>query len=603
MGSLSLSRSGGSTLLEVIIGAAIFALIATSVYQTYTGILIMVNASRAKTVASALANEQFEIIRNLPYADVGIEGGIPAGKLIRFQSFSRSGISFNATTTIRNIDDPFDGEIGSTTAPDLSPADYKDVEIEIGCSSCKNFVPLVFSTTVAPKNLETASTNGALFIKVFDANGVPLSGARVQVNNSSTTPVIAIDEVTNTQGLLQLVDVPPSIDSYRVTVSKSGYSTERTYQPGAVGNPNPTKPHATVALQQVTQISFSIDRTGTLAFTTASDVCSPIPNISFDISGAKLVGTAPDVLKWSSSKTSNGSGEVSVSGLEWDTYAIALLGTEYALGGSIPPFPFSLSPSASQNVSLILKPYNSRHLLVTVRDGASGLPVADADVRFELNSYDQTFSSGRGFLSQSDWRNGPGQAVMADGAMFFSDNGTVDYTTTPGEVKLTNIFGEYQTPGELISSTFDTGGAANFYQISWNPGGLSPDLGAHPVSFQFASGNDPATTTWNFLGPDGTSGSFYTTLDQNIAATHSGDRYFRYKMFLQTASTTLSPSVSDVSATFTSSCIPPGQVLFSGIGSTGQGSVTVSKAGYQTYTANDVSVNGSYQTYDVTLTP
>jgi hypothetical protein len=599
----NLGTRKGFSFTEVLIGAAVFALVAVTIYQSYTSLLVLVYTSRTKTLASALANEQFEIIRNLPYADVGILGGVPTGKLQRFQTFTRSSVTFQSTTTIRNVDDPFDGMIGSTTAPDLAPADYKVVEIEIGCAICNNFQPLIFTTNIAPKNLETSSTNGALFVKVFDANGTPIQDARIQVVNPSSTPAIAIDEVSNASGQLQLVDVPPGINQYQITVSKNGYSTDKTYQPGASGNPNPLKPHATVALQQVTQVSFAIDKTSIFNFSTVQDTCAPVPNTNFTLSGTRLIGTGPNVLKYSSSQTTDGSGNKTVSGLEWDTYSAVLNSASYVLKGTIPLLPFSLSPNSTQNVALVLEPPNPRELLVTIKDAGSGLPLTDANVELGLGSYDSTLTTDRGFIKQNNWEGGPGQATSSDTTKFFSTNGNVDYLGFPGEVRLKSIFGNYQTPGEMESSTFDLGSPSNFYQILWNPGSEPPETGPSSVKFQIATNaSDPGTTTWNFFGPDGTGDTYYTTANQNIASLHNGDRYLRYRMILSTASTTATPSLSDVSITYTSSCVPPGQVLFSSIPSTGQATLTVTKAGYQVYTA-PVSINASYQSFDVSLTP
>jgi prepilin-type N-terminal cleavage/methylation domain-containing protein len=227
-------QSRGFTLVETIVGVAVFVIVASASYQAYISLFKIINQNQYKIAALNLANEQFEIIRNLPYSDVGVPGGIPNGKIPHTQTLVRSNISFTVTTTIRNIDQPFDGQIGSTTN-DLSPADNKVVEVEVACSTCGSFTSVTLTTNVAPKNLETASTNGALVIKVFDSNGVPVSDASVHVVNAQVTPNIIIDDVTNVDGVLQIVDAPPGVDAYQITVTKSGYSTDKTYTPGASG--------------------------------------------------------------------------------------------------------------------------------------------------------------------------------------------------------------------------------------------------------------------------------------------------------------------------------------------------------------------------------
>lgn len=149
------SRERGFTLIESLVGVAIFMIIAVSVYQAYAITTNAVRASRIKIIATALANEQFEIIRNLPHSDVGVVGSTPNGKVPYTQNLVRDGTTFVVKTTIQNIDDPFDGT-GGGSPNDTSPADYRLAELEISCPSCRNFLPLRFTTHVAPRALEVA---------------------------------------------------------------------------------------------------------------------------------------------------------------------------------------------------------------------------------------------------------------------------------------------------------------------------------------------------------------------------------------------------------------------------------------------------------------
>ena len=588
----------GFTLIESLVGVAVFMIIAVSVYQAYAVTMNAVRVSRLKIIATALANEQFEIIRNLPYDDVGVVGSIPNGKIPRIQNFIRDNTEFAVETTIRNIDDPFDGTIGGVPN-DLSPSDYRLTELEISCSSCRNFTTLHFTTHVGPRALETASTNGALFVQVFDASGQPVSGADVHVENNQAVPPIVIDDTTNNDGFLQIVDAPPGAEAYEIAVSKSGYSTEQTYPTGAPGNPNPTKPHATVALQQLTQISFSIDRTSTLDISSVTNTCGPVSSIDFSLSGSKLIGANPDVLKYSASHITDGLGKKTIFGLEWDTYNLNFTDSSYDLAGAVPLLPLALNPNTGQDFKLIVAPKVSNGLLVTVKDASTQLPLSDAIVRLEGLSYDTTLTTGHGFIRQTDWSGGAGQDDFIDPARYFDSDGNVEINDPAGEFHLRKIFDEYEPSAYLISSAFDTGSASNFHQILWQPQSQPPDTGQDSVRFQIATNNNEMT--WNFLGTDGTANTYYTLADQNINSLHNGDRYLRYKAFLQTASTTWTPTISDVSFTFTSSCVPPGQVLFTGLG-IGDYTLTVSKAGYQPFT-DTVTVSSSWQQYGVTVSP
>ena len=280
---------GGISVVEAIVGTAVFLLIAVGVYQSYSKIIEVVRLSRTRATATTIANEKIELIRNLPYQDVGIVGGFPAGKIPAAETIIRNGASFNVNATIRNVDDPFDGKIGEIPN-DLSPADYKLAEMEITCPSCRFFQPLRQTTTAAPKNLEISSGGGALFIRVIDANGNPVPQANVHIENKKLTPNLIIDDITNNQGLLQLVDVPTSTGGYNTLATKPGYSIDQTYPPGDSDNPNPIKEDSTVAAGQVPQVTLAIDRVSTLRISTADQFCNVVPSISLQLDGSKLIG-------------------------------------------------------------------------------------------------------------------------------------------------------------------------------------------------------------------------------------------------------------------------------------------------------------------------
>lgn len=591
--------NSGMSLVEVLVGTAVFLIIAVSVYESYVGLFNLVRLSRVKVTASNLANEQFEIAKNLPYSSVGLVSGVPSGVLQRFQDITRDGITFRVTTTIRNIDDSFDGTAGG--APnDLSPADYKLMEVQIDCSSCKNYTPLVFTGKISPKSLESNSSNGSLFVRAIDSAGNPIMNAQVSVVNTPLS--INISEETDSNGMLQIVDAPPSVNNYQITVTKSGYSTEQTYPLGGSGLENPSNPHATVIIQNVTQKSFSIDRTGTINLSTVTESCTPVSNISFNIKGSKTLGTNSSgnpVLKYDNTFTTNGSGLKTLSALEWDTYSIALSDASYVLRGTISPLPVNLAPNSSQNVTLTVNAKDPDALMVTIKDAATGLPVTDATVTIEdSGGSEQSLTTGRGFLSQSDWSGGGGQESFTEG-QFSNSDGNIDYSVLPGALRLKEFFSAFVTNGELTSSTFDTGSASNFYQLLWNPTTQPVDIGTPNIRFQIATNNDQ--TTWNYKGPDGTSGTYYTIGNQNIHSSNNGNRYLRYKLFMDSAVNYNTPSVSDVSFTFTSACVPPGQVLFKHLGS-GNYSVSVAKSGYQTYSGT-ANVNTGWQNFDVSLQP
>ena len=583
----------GFTLIEVLIGIFVFSVVSMAIYEGYIRVIDLVSVSRYKSTAVLLANEQFEILRNLPYSQVGEENGIPAGVFPHVQTFVRDGATFIATTTIRNIDDPFDGTIDGSP-DDTSPADNKLAEIKITCSTCENFQPIILTARIAPKNLETSSTNGALFVKVFDASGQPVSGASVHIENNSLIPAKIIDDTTGASGILQVIDAPPGTEAYEITVSKSGYSTDKTYQRGGT-TPDPIKPHATVVLQDVTQTSFAIDKVSTMNVSAMTDACVAVPSVTFNVNGAKLISN-PSTPKYNQTFTTSG-GYKTISGLEWDTYNINLADAAYVLQGIIPLLPLGLSPDSIQDLKLIVAPVTSGDsLMVSIKDNNSGLPITSADVSITLNGNTVSKVTGQGYLRQMDWSGGSGQIDFVIPNQYYSSDGFVD-VSVPGQMTLKKTGSVYSNDGMLTSSVFNTGTSSNFYQFSIQS--ETQPVGTN-VGVQIAtSDTDTESTSWIFLGPDGTADTYYTSTSTNIWSGNNGRKYIRYKIFLHTDDTSVTPTISDIAFTYSSDCVPPGQVFFSGLSSDTY-SMTVSKDGYLPNTSN-VTLGGSWTSSIVNL--
>lgn len=560
------------TLIEVLVGTAIFLAVATAAYSAFASLFTLAAGVQARTLAVELADEQFEIIRNMPYASVGLTNGIPNGILPQTQTLVRGGISFTVTLTVRNIN-------FSTTTIQASD---KLVEIDVSCSTCKNFDPVTLTGQVSPANLQSASNGGALTVKAFDSSGKPIQGATVIVQSTATSSIQNTD-VTNNDGALNIIGVPQGTGVYRIAVSKPGYTTERTYAYGSFGASTPSRPDANVLNQQVTTASFAIDLLSSLHITSVTALCAPVPNVHFNLYGSKVLATSPTVLKFSQSTTTNSLGVRNIDPMEWDTYSLVPTDTLYDVAGINPYSPFTLNPGNAQNVQLVMVPKNGNSLMVTVTDSLNGtLPLSGATVRLTGPGYDETQVTGQGYVSQSDWSAGSGQSDVGSFMRYWTDNGQVDVSTSSGNVLMKSVFGEYATAatGTLESSTFDTGTSSNFYTFSWNPVSQALLAGESPLKFQFAASPTAAPDTWDYKGPDGTSGTYYTVPGSAIAASHNGNRFARYMAYLTTQTATVTPILSDASFSYTSACIPPGQVLFQGLSAGQTYYLSVSKAGY-----------------------
>ena len=343
-------KRSGSSLIDVVISAGIVVILFGAIYLVYFSLYGAIANVEARAGATAVLNQEVETMRNLPYASVGVVGGIPSGIVPAEQSVSYGDYNFIVATDIRNIDDPFDG----TFPTDTAPADYKMVQLTISCPACQNFNPLSLTTTFAPKGLESATNQGSLFVNVFDSNGIGIGGANVNVVNPNVTPAVNLTDTTNNSGTLQLVGVPTSTHGYQIFVSKPGYSSAQTYPIGEAGNPDPAQPNITVAEGELSTASFAIDRVSALTVSATNNVCAGIAGTGFSISGSKTIGA--DVLKFTTTSVTNSSGASLFPDMEWDTYYFALTSSSYDLAGTAPLTPLTIAPTPRSRLILSLRP-------------------------------------------------------------------------------------------------------------------------------------------------------------------------------------------------------------------------------------------------------
>lgn len=582
--------SHGFTLTEVMLAVAIFVIFATGVYGGVRYLFKIIYLSRVNILETAILSEQLEIVRNLPYQDVGLVGGVPSGVLERDKTIIRNGIDFDIITTIRNIDDPFDGTV-TTTPQDTSSADYKLVEMSIICTYCSQKQPFVLNTIIAPKNREGDTLNGSLFIQVFDSNGRPVSGATVRVINASTTPPIDLTDTTGDDGWLRIVDTPTSTLGYQIYVSKDEHSNDYTTSSSELVL-NPVKLPANVASQQATEIYFSIDLLSSLGMSAITPSCVALPNQTLNIWSKKLIGTEPDTPKFIDAFQLDGSGYYYYDNLlEWGDYYFGASGTAYDVAGTIPALPLYLNPGLAQEINIILRPKTNYSLLMSVKDSGTLLPLSGASVRILGSGYDETVVTGLGYSRQTDWSDGSGQELYEDEEKYFSDNSGVSVDSPVGDLRLALIGDDYISNGWLESSTFDMGGSVNFNNIVWAPLNQLPAVGANPVQFQIATSNSSTPESWIFIGPDGTDASYYTATSTLIYSGHNGERYLRYRVFLSTDDEEYTPQLFEIAFTFTNSCTPPGQSFFNNMSSSTY-IYEISRDGYLS-TTGTVDVNGA----------
>lgn len=567
----------GFSLIEVLVGLAVFLLFSVGIYSSSQLVFKLIYQSRIRTLEAALLNEQMEIIRNLPYTDIGIVSSTPAGILSRTAELERNGLFFTLTRTIRNVDDPADGTIGGNPA-DAAPADYKFIELSVRCVGCSQEDPRMFTSTAAPPAIESGMESGALTVSVYDADGAPVAGASVRIVATSTIPAIDMTDITDSSGILNVVGLPPGAFAYAISAGKSGYTGDKTLIP-TVSNPNPLKQPVSISAGQISAISFTIDELSSLSLSSVDVNCAAIPNAAFSLRGARLIGTEPDVYRVDEDATTDVGGQFVSSSMEWDTYS--LFSAAFDVRGTIPAWPILASPGGSQTGTLVLGADTANSLLIHVRDRVSGLPISQATVMVTSTGYADQKSAGVGRVLQTAWDGGGGQAAMAIENKYWADDGNITANDPVGDLVLRTHGQSYVHDGQLESSTFDLGQPVEFVTLSWSPFSQLPDVGELGVQAQIATSNSSTPAVWEYRGPDGTAGTFYDPEHTDIHDSHNGKRYLRYKIFLQSEHPQSTAVLSDFSVSYTTSCTPPGQAYFGGL-SAADHNVAVTAPGYQT---------------------
>ncbi len=363
----------GFTLLEVLLGLTIMAIMVAAVSQLFVSNLQTLTLSKSHAIALAAANEQIEYLRDLPYDSVKTQTGAiyPPGNIPDTQQIVRGGFTFNMTTEITYVDDPYDGNAAGTIVgkpKDLNPADYKKAQVTLRLRSGQMVAQL--TTDIAGKAAETASNTGIISVLVVDANGTPITDANVHITNPAPSPAVDITTNTDSQGMVMIPNLPPDASNrYQVTVTLSGYSSDGTLAdpPGAQ---TAAQPNLNVIAQNTQTVTLKIDRTATLNLHVTDTSGAALASKTVTVKGSKLIYRTADVPKYSQALSTDASGNISITGIEWDSYSFVPQ-AGYYLVSSQPYAPASVLPGANLTVNLVLATSSSYPAVTSVAPGSA----------------------------------------------------------------------------------------------------------------------------------------------------------------------------------------------------------------------------------------
>lgn len=446
MSHLSSSHTqSGFTIIEILITTFIIGTVVTGLFGLFVLGLRGAQEGERRIAAIALANERMEMIRNLPYAQVGTSGGVPGGSIAQDETLTRNGVPYIVRVDIRYVDDLYDGDTGAgsqeeekiiichkpgspnertlevsaaavnahvahgdtlgpcgggdpTPPGDEYSADYKQVRVEVSWPSPSHAEPILLITYMVPQGIEGGDEGGILDFQALNVAGEGVENAEVTLINDEVDPAINVTTETNAEGRLVLPGLPESNGTYQISVTKDGYSTEQTFAQTADFIPLPDYQHLSMFVQQVTGKTFTIDQLANLNVVTQDETPAALPNIAYALRGTKITGQdgdGNDVYKVDASAQTNASGQATHAGLEGDTYDVTIDGvtTGYDIKETDPLVPLALNPADDTTLTLTLIPHTAISLQVTVV-GPTGLPIDNATLQLTGVDFDDTQGTG-----------------------------------------------------------------------------------------------------------------------------------------------------------------------------------------------------------------
>jgi prepilin-type N-terminal cleavage/methylation domain-containing protein len=291
-------RQGGFTLVELMVSLVVLSVLSLGFFDLLTSLLHSAIVSGRQAVALTLATNQMEYLKSLPYDNLAVSGGAIASSYTIPPTLLKTvnGTKYTVTTSIVYADDAYDGcgsyptqalkqqycrnypsPAGAPTT-DTNPADYKDVNVTVTDAAGNQLSEL--DTDISARVAETASNTGALFVKVIDDSGNPVSGASVQAVNNSLSPAVSVSDTTDQNGIVIFYDLPPDTGGYDyvVTASETGYSTLTTIAPS--GSLQPTYPSQKLIAQNSSIVTMTIKPQGqnSVLVETTDTNGNPLPN-------------------------------------------------------------------------------------------------------------------------------------------------------------------------------------------------------------------------------------------------------------------------------------------------------------------------------------
>lgn len=509
------SKEEGFTIVDLMVGIAVMSIISIGILSLFVALVNSSVASKQMAVGLTLATNQMEYLKSLPYDSLAVQGGsiysptpLPAEK-----TETVDGMTYTVKTSISYVDEAYDGCANypnqtlketycrnyppPAAAPtlDTNPQDYKIAHVEV--FNRTNIKRGQVDTQISSRVSETNSTTGALFISIVDDNGNPVSGATVNITNTTLAPAVNLTDSTDGNGIAIFYGLPPDPtgSDYIITASKSNYSTLATID--SSGSLQPNYSNQNVLTQQSSYLTLTIKPQGedSLLAEITDTSGAPLANARIYTKGGykKYTDSADtqyyyDNLSPSDTRpTSDASGMITYSNLVPGQYifcgdlgatSCTIGGTTYYLAAAVPYAgsnalnPINVPIYDPFNPPLTTFPYSSNSYLQKVRlmlTTSSNFPRINNFTPYDVSASSPTINS---------------FAFQVNGANLPCDSNPASCSTTVQFIQASTTYTASceGTDGLNLDCTIDlTGIAAGTAQLRISANGHTFDLPGSPL--------------------------------------------------------------------------------------------------------------------------
>lgn len=229
----------GSTLIEVVVAAALLLILALGVLGALDNADARGSEQKAKGIAGSLAQAEQERLRALPLQDLS--------NLRSTRAEIVNGASFTVDSRAEWVTDA----TGEANCASGGAADYLRITSTVTSTSLRRRTPVTLDSIVTPSARSFSSTEGSLAVKITDRRGDPVAGQALSLTGDEN-----VSGVTNSKGCV-LWGYLPAANGYVLSYSSPGW-----IDPSGATTISTTQ---SVAGEQTRNVVFTYDRGGTLS--------------------------------------------------------------------------------------------------------------------------------------------------------------------------------------------------------------------------------------------------------------------------------------------------------------------------------------------------